>query len=144
MLLGILAVNLDLPLCVFLLEASETNDSGFRRRDRPGPPAVARDPVLDDGLVPRSRLRVESPLVGRGIVAGKTNSGEMQFVAASWRLPPGERRLGTTRSCAARPEVAPRLRGNVRFAAGYFLPLARKPGTLPDSTVCQNFDDTCL
>jgi hypothetical protein len=30
MLLGILAVNLDLPLCVFLLDASETNCSGFR------------------------------------------------------------------------------------------------------------------
>jgi capsid protein len=30
MLLGILAVNLDLPLCVFLLDASETNYSGFR------------------------------------------------------------------------------------------------------------------
>jgi hypothetical protein len=29
-LLGILAVNLDLPLCVFLLDASETNFSGFR------------------------------------------------------------------------------------------------------------------
>ena len=28
--LGILAVNLDLPLCVFLLDASETNYSGFR------------------------------------------------------------------------------------------------------------------
>ncbi len=28
--LGILAVNLDLPLCVFLLDASETNHSGFR------------------------------------------------------------------------------------------------------------------
>ena len=32
MLLGILAVNLDLPLCVFLLDASETNYSGFRAR----------------------------------------------------------------------------------------------------------------
>ncbi len=30
MLLGILAVNLDLPLCVFLLDASETSYSGFR------------------------------------------------------------------------------------------------------------------
>ena len=30
MLLGILAVNLDLPLCVFLLDVSETNYSGFR------------------------------------------------------------------------------------------------------------------
>lgn len=30
LLLGILAVNLDLPLCVFLLDASETNYSGFR------------------------------------------------------------------------------------------------------------------
>ena len=50
MLLGILAVNLDLPLCVFLLDASETNYSGFRA-DSSSPPAVARDPVLDDGLV---------------------------------------------------------------------------------------------
>ena len=31
-----------------------------------------------------------------------------------------------------------------RQLAGYFLPLGRKPGTLPDSTVCQNFDDTFL
>ena len=30
LLLGILAVNLDLPLCVFLLDSSETNYSGFR------------------------------------------------------------------------------------------------------------------
>jgi hypothetical protein len=34
-------------------------------RDRPGPPAVARDPVLDDGLVPPPNLRVGSPPVGR-------------------------------------------------------------------------------
>ena len=30
MLVGILAVNLDLPLCVFLLDASDTNYNGFR------------------------------------------------------------------------------------------------------------------
>jgi len=63
--------------------------------DRPGPPAVARNPVLDDGLVPPPDLRME------GLSVGRNRLHAPQGRAAGRRTPRVPR-------CRCRPGPSPR------------------------------------